>query len=547
MKNKLLFTSLCTIVGLYGILILFLIIIFEICGLPLSYLLIFSVVFLLLQFLIAPFITDLTMKWFYHVDFNKEIPEYLKSFINEVCQNNKMKFPKIGFINDGAPNAFTYGRTKNDARMILTRGIFDLLTEEEVKSVVGHELGHAVHYDMFLMTAVQIVPLILYYIYDITFNSDSSDDDDSSLGIVGIIAYILYIISEYVILWFSRTREYYADEFSLRATKNPNSLANALVKIGFGLTTSKHDLEENENNENNEELEKKKKKKKHSLNSISALGIFDAKSSKSLVITSYDNGEINKEHIKKAARWELLNPWAKWYEFNSTHPLISKRIKAISKYSKEYNQEEYINFDETKTESYADDFMLEVMIKFLPYFILIIATILGIYLLDKEISYQLFVGVFLTILAISTILPFTRSHKNKDYKKATVSELLGEIKVSGVTAIPCIVKGTIIGRGNPGYIFSEDFTLQDETGIIFLDYSQPLAIINTLFALLKSKEYHNKEVEIKGWYKRAPIPYIEIYEITLDGKTKRCHTYGFTKFLILLMIMIGIFLIITAK
>ena len=35
-----------------------------------------------------------------------------------------------------------------------------------------------------------------------------------------------------------------------------------------------------------------------------------------------------KENIKKAARWELWNPWAKWYEFNSTHPLISKRIKS---------------------------------------------------------------------------------------------------------------------------------------------------------------------------------------------------------------------------
>ena len=190
--------------------------------------------------------------------------------------------------------------------------------------------------------------------------------------------------------------------------------------------------------------------------------------------------------------------------------------------------------------------MIEAILKFLPYIILIVSLILGISLSSHEINYQLFIGISLTLFACSTILPFTRSHKNKDYKKASIEELLGEIKVSGVTSIPCIVKGTIIGRGNPGYIFSEDFILQDETGIIFLDYSQPLAIINTLFALLKSKEYHNKEVEIKGWYKRSPIPYIEIYEITLDGKTKRCATYGFTKFLILALIVIGIFIAITA-
>ena len=56
-----------------------------------------------------------------------------------------MKYPNMGFINDGAPNAFTYGRTKNDARIVLTHGIFELLDEEEVKAVVAHELGHAVH------------------------------------------------------------------------------------------------------------------------------------------------------------------------------------------------------------------------------------------------------------------------------------------------------------------------------------------------------------------------------------------------------------------
>ena len=153
---------------------------------------------------------------------------------------------------------------------------------------------------------------------------------------------------------------------------------------------------------------------------------------------------------------------------------------------------------------------------------------------------NMFLGISITIFAISLLIPYSRSHKNKGYKNTTVADLLGEVKVSGITSIPCIISGEIIGRGNPGCIFSEDFVIRDDTGIIFLDYNQPLAIINTFFALLKSKQYINKNVEIKGWYRRCPVPYIEIHSITLDGKTKKCYTYGVTKGLIYGLVVVGV-------
>ena len=79
------------------------------------------------------------------MQFDENLPEYLDIFIRESCEKHNMQYPRIGFIDDGSPNAFTYGRTKNDARVVITRGILDLLTEDEVKAVVAHELGHANH------------------------------------------------------------------------------------------------------------------------------------------------------------------------------------------------------------------------------------------------------------------------------------------------------------------------------------------------------------------------------------------------------------------
>ena len=99
-----------------------------------------------------------------------------------------MKYPKIGYIDDGAPNAFTYGRTKNSARIIVTRGTLELLDESEAMAVIAHELGHARHYDMLFMTVAQLVPLIMYGIYETSINVDDSNNDNSIMSALGLIA-----------------------------------------------------------------------------------------------------------------------------------------------------------------------------------------------------------------------------------------------------------------------------------------------------------------------------------------------------------------------
>ncbi len=508
MKSKLLGISMLTITCLYGMLAGVIILIVKLLGGEILFAITAGIIILFIQFLISPWLTDLSMRFFYKAKFDVELPEYLKAFLFDECKKYNMKNPRVGVIDDGGPNAFTYGRTKNDARIVLTRGLYDLLSEDEVKAVVAHELGHVVHYDMLFMTAVQVVPLILYAIYEAFARKRKSSRDNNKAVYVGWIAYILYIISQYIILWLSRTREYYADEFSLEETKNPNSLASALVKIGFGLSTA--DTKGN-----------------HNVNKKNALGIFDSNTSKSLVVSCTDaNNNLSEANIKNAMKWEMWNPWALWFQFNSTHPLISKRLIAISKRSEEFGQRPYIVFDLEKPESYVDDFFTELLIKFLPT-LCIICTIIAVIFFTKYLFIVIGAGLLLTV--ITAYMGFNRAHKNNDYTETTVRDLLGEVKVSHITSVPCILKGTIIGRGNPGCIFNEDFIIKDSTGIIFLDYNQPLFVLNKVFALFKSKEYFDKEVTVKGWYRRSPVPYVEIKEYTIDGVTKKIWTYSLGK------------------
>lgn len=528
MKKSLLGVSLFTLTCLYCVLFAVIFLIGLVAGAEMSSLILISIIVLVVQFLISPILTDLSMKWFYKARFDCQAPDYLINFINEICAQNKMKFPKIGYIDDGAPNAFTYGRTKNDARIILTRGIFDMLTPEEVKAVVAHELGHAVHYDMAVMTMAQLIPLVLYYCYEI-FTSNVGDDDDAKLAIIGYIAYILYLISDYIILWLSRQREYFADSFAVETTKNPSALAEALVKIAYGLSTNST------------------RATKKSVSQGNALGIFDTNASKSIAVASYATGGISKTNILGAMKWEMWNVWAKWYELHSTHPMVSKRLKAISVRCPEFNQQPYIDFNISQPESYVDDFFGELFILALPWFVIIGGLVLMffVFAVSGDANVEVFVWGILAGLMVSYLIKLKFTHKSNEFKPCSVYDLLSEVKVSGVTAVPCVLEGEIIGRGDPGCIFSEDLVVKDQTGIMFLDYKHVFRITDKLMALFKTKSFFNKRVRVTGWYRRSPVPYVEVYKIYIDGEKEErvMKSFGVSKFLATAVLVISIFMI----
>jgi len=110
----------------------------------------------------------------------------------------------------------------------------------------------------------------------------------------------------------------------------------------------------------------------------------------------------------------------------------------------------------------------------------------------------------------------------------SVAALLHKVKVSAVRPVPVKLTGTIIGKGAPGLVWSEDFVLKDRTGILFIDYRQPFAIWNFLFGLFRAGQYQGKEVRVTGWFRRSPVHYLELNRLeVLDGSlpARRCYTY----------------------
>lgn len=433
-----------------------------------------------------------------------------------------MRFPYFCVIDDGAPQAFTYGHSPRNARIVISKGTMTLLTPDELEAVVAHELGHVCHWDMVVMTIAQVVPLIAYSIYRAAMRmSDSSKKNRSAAFVVAIGAYAVYLVSEFAVLWFSRLREYYADQYAGERTNNPASLASALVKIGYGLASgSGSDSSRNDNSARSAGL---------SNGALGALNIFDRKASLGLAVsvgTSAPSGAGESERVKGALQWDLWNPWALYYEVQATHPLIAKRLERLGQQSVALGQSPYVVFDRVRTESYWDEFLVDLVVMLLPKVGLLVG--LGL-LMGLSFGAPFSVGLFglpLALLGAGTVLKVRMQYRRGSAVDASVASLLKEVKISPVRTSYAVVRGTIVGRGVPGYIFSEDFVLQDETGIIFLDYRQPLPLWDFLFGLLRAGSYTGKRVEVRGWYRRAPVPYLEIATIRdLElGTERHCYT-----------------------
>ncbi len=533
--------SASVLVLLFALLGAVLIALYELGVIPLAAVFLIPVVIVALQYALGPWMMDLTLRWLYQCRWvsPEQLPGHLNKFVRDATAAQRMRFPTFGLIDDGAPNAFTYGHTPNNMRVVITRGILELLEPHEAEAVVAHELGHGKHWDMALMTLAQLVPLLMYYIFRTLIRVRSSGGRDKSAGArlaVAIAAYILYIVTEYIVLWFSRCREYHADRFAGNVTGSPNALSSALVKIAYGLAAQGKPGK----------AEEGKEERAGKLDAISALGIFDPGAARALVAsaaggtTAGASGEVSQENLKSAMQWDLWNPWAKFYELHSTHPLIANRLRYLTDQAVAIGQEPYIVFDRRQPESYWDEFFVDLVMVFLPWLALGGTLLAWLGFGSGSAPVSVWIGLGLAAFGAGWLGKTLYTYRSGFFVPLNVSGLLHKVKVSSVRPVPARVKGTIIGRGVPGLIWSEDFVLRDKSGILFLDYRQPLRIWEWLFGLLRAGEFQGKEVTASGWYRRAPIPYLEIKTLEVDGQTRQCYAYHAKIAVALLMIAAGI-------
>jgi heat shock protein HtpX len=158
----------------------------------------------------------------------------LHEIVERLSTNNALPKPKVAIVNSNVPNAFATGKSPKSSLVAVTTGLLDLLDDDELEAVIGHELTHVRSRDVLVLTLASVFSMVAWYLVQFGFYGGLQSRDRNSAGsgaIVLLVAVVTWIVSFLIIRAISRYREYSADRGGAIMTGKPDKLATALLKI----------------------------------------------------------------------------------------------------------------------------------------------------------------------------------------------------------------------------------------------------------------------------------------------------------------------------
>lgn len=281
-----------------------------------NFYLILALVFMFIQYLIGPKLVEWSMRVKY-VSRN-EYPG-LYSMLENLAASARIPTPRLGIAQIPIPNAFAFGRGLNDGRICVTEGIIKLLDEDELRAVLGHEMSHLKNRDVLTITLLSVIPMIMYRLAWHFLFLGNRRERGGNTALIGMAAFLFYFITNLLVLYASRIREYFADRGSILLGNKPSSLASSLYKLAYGSArVNKQSLKETEGlkaffiNDPSRALKE--------INELSQLDLDRS--------GTIDPNELAELRSKKL----VLGFGDKMLEILGTHPNMLKRIKKLSEY-----------------------------------------------------------------------------------------------------------------------------------------------------------------------------------------------------------------------
>lgn len=165
---------------------------------------------------------------------------WLLETVADLAQRANIKMPEVGIFPSYEPNAFATGWNKNDALVAVSTGLLERMNKDELRAVLAHEIGHVANGDMVTLALVQGVvnAFVMFFariVGDFIDRNVFGREDGEAPGLaffaITIVLDIVFgILASAIVMWFSRYREYRADEAGARLA-GKEAMISALLRL----------------------------------------------------------------------------------------------------------------------------------------------------------------------------------------------------------------------------------------------------------------------------------------------------------------------------
>ncbi|WP_320006434.1 zinc metalloprotease HtpX [Maridesulfovibrio sp.] len=159
------------------------------------------------------------------------------AMVKELAANAGIPTPRLYVVDQDSPNAFATGRNPENAVVAVTSGIMRILTPEELRGVIAHEIGHIANRDILIQSvaavlagAIMMIANMMQWAAIFGFGGDDEEGGTNPLAAI-MIAILAPVAASLIQMAISRSREYLADSTGARISNDPKALASALYKL----------------------------------------------------------------------------------------------------------------------------------------------------------------------------------------------------------------------------------------------------------------------------------------------------------------------------
>ncbi len=212
-----------------------------------------SIIIIGLQWLISPYMINL----FYRTRPPQTREEKLLEVeLKRIAEMSGVRAPKLRISEMDMPNAFAYGNPLTGGYVAVTRGMLRIMPIDELRAVLGHEVGHLKHRDVTWILALALIPMAVYFIgraliWSGFLSGSSRERGGNPLVLIAIGAALIAasILFRFLIAHFNRLREYYADAHGAIVSGSPRYMQRALARIDLAYKSNPRLIEEARSNE----------------------------------------------------------------------------------------------------------------------------------------------------------------------------------------------------------------------------------------------------------------------------------------------------------